>query len=236
MRFVPVKSEQQQAALMLHKGRDLLVRQQTMLVNALRGHMAELGLVACQGRRHTGDLIAVIEDAEDESIPALARAALMPLVVQLRAVEQAIATLASELIAWHQSNKASQRLATVPGIGILTATAIAATVPDASAFKSGREFAAWIGLTPRQRSSGGKERLGRISKQGNRYVRRLLVIGATAVLRYARSKVAGAEWVKKLLLRRSARVVTVAMANKMARIAWALLAKDERYQPTTAFA
>jgi transposase len=235
MRFVPVKTEEQQAALMLHKGRDLLVRQQTMLVNALRGHMAELGLIASQGRAKIRDLIAVIEDVEDESIPGLARAALMPLVVQLRAAGEAIASLAAELIAWHKSNQASQQLATVPGIGILTATAIAATVPDASAFKSGREFAAWIGLTPRQRSSGGKERLGRISKQGNRYIRRLLVIGATAVLRYARSKAAaGAEWVRNLLSRRSARVVTVAMANKTARIVWALLAKNESYQPAKA--
>jgi transposase len=177
----------------------------------------------------------VVEDVEDESIPALARgrADTVGGTAPGRRRE-AIATLAGELIAWHKSNQASQRLATVPGIGILTATAIAATVPDASAFKSGREFAAWIGLTPRQQSSGGKERLGRISKQGNRYIRRLLVIGAT-VLRYARSKAtAGAEWVKNLLSRRSARVVTVAMANKTARIAWALLAKNERYRPTKA--
>jgi transposase len=234
MRFVPVKTEEQQAALMLHKARDLLVRQQTMLVNALRAHMAEFGLIACQGRGRARDLIAVVEDVEDDSIPALARAALKPLVAQLRVAEEAIANLADELTAWHKRNEASQRLATVPGIGILTATAIAATVPDASAFKSGREFAAWIGLTPRQNSSGGKERLGRISKQGNGYIRRLLVIGATAVLRYARKAAAGAEWVKNLLSRRSARVVTVAMANKTARIAWALLAKNETFRPAHA--
>jgi transposase len=168
MRFVPVKTEEQQATLMLHKSRDLLVRQQTMLVNALRGHMSELGLIAAQGCGKTRELIAVIEDVEDESIPGLARAALLPLVAQLRAAEETIATLTSELVIWHKSSAASQRLATVPGIGILTATAIAATVPDASAFRSGREFAAWIGLTPRQHSSGGKDRLGRISKQGNR--------------------------------------------------------------------
>lgn len=235
MRFVPVKTEEQQSALMLHKARDLLVRQQTMLVNAIRSHMAELGLIACQGRGNARDLIAVIEDPEDEGIPALARAALKPLVAQLRATEEAIACLADEITAWHKSNEASQRLATIPGIGILTATAIAATVPDPSAFRSGREFAAWIGLTPRQNSSGGKERLGRISKQGNTYVRRLLVIGATAVLRYARTRAAaGAEWIKSLLSRRSARVATVAMANKTARIAWALLAKKEMYRPAHA--
>lgn len=235
MRFVPVKTEEQQAALMLHKARDLLVRQQTMLLNALRAHMAELGLVASQGRGSAKDLIAVIEDDEDESIPALAKAALRPLVAQLRAAEETIADLTHELTAWHKSNAASQRLATIPGIGIVTATAIAATVPDASAFRSGREFAAWVGLTPRQNSSGSKERLGRISKQGNGYIRRLLVIGATAMLRYARTRAAaGAEWVKNLLLRRSARVVTVAMANKTARIAWALLARNETYRPSHA--
>ena len=232
MRFVPIKTEEQQAALMLHKGRDLLVRQQTMLVNALRSHMAELGLIVAQGRGKARDLVAVIEDDQDESIPTLARAALRPLVAQLRAIEKAVGTLTEELTTWHKNNEASQRLATVPGIGILTATAIAATVPDASAFGSGREFSAWIGLTPRQNSSGGKERLGRISKQGNSYLRRLLVVGATAVLRYARTKAApGVEWVRNLLVRRSARVVTVAMANKTARIAWAILATGERYRP-----
>lgn len=235
MRFVPIKTEEQQAALMLQKGRDLLVRQQTMLVNALRAHLAELGLIAAQGRGKSRDLIAVVEDPDDESIPSLARAALKPLVNQLRAAEAAIAALTVELVAWHKSNQASQRLATIPGIGILTATAIAATVPDASTFKSGREFAAWIGLTPRQQSSGGKERLGRISKQGNGYIRRLLVIGATAVLRYARAKAApGAEWIRNLLSRRPARVVTVAMANKTARIAWAVLAKNQVYRPRSA--
>jgi len=231
MRFVPVKTEQQQAALMLHKARDLLVRQQTMLVNALRSHLAELGLIASQGRGRAEDVIAVIEDAEDQSIPVLARSALKPLVDQLRAAEDAIRALADELTTWHRSNEASQRLATIPGIGILTATAIAVTVPDATAFRSGREFAAWIGLSPRQSSSGGKERLGRISKQGNRYLRRLLVIGATAVLRYARGKSApAAAWVNGLLARRPARLVSVAMANKTARIAWALLARNETYR------
>ena len=231
MRFVPVKTEEQQAALMLHKARELLMRQQTMLVNALRPHMAELGMTAPQGRSRVEDIIAVIEDNEDESILALAKAALKPLVAQLRASEGATAALDAEIKAWHKGNAASQLLVTIPGIGFLTASAIAATVPDPSFFRSGREFSAWLGLVPRQNSSGGKDRLGRISKQGNPYIRRLLVIGATSMLRYARAKTApGADWVNGLLERRPARLVTVAMANKTARVAWALLSKGETYR------
>jgi transposase len=231
MRFVPVKTEEQQAALMLHKARELLIRQQTMVVNALRAHMAELGMIAPQGRGKIKDIIAVIEDGADESIPDLAKAALKPLVSQLRANEDATAALDAEIKAWHKSNVASQRLATIPGIGFLTASAIAATVPDPSFFRSGREFSAWLGLVPRQNSTGGKERLGQISKQGNPYIRRLLVIGATSMLRYARAKTApGADWVNSLLERRPARLVTVAMANKTARIAWAVMANGETYR------
>lgn len=237
MRFVPIKSEDQQAALMLHKVRALLIRQQTMLVNALRAHMAELGMIAPQGRKRVEDIIAVIAEDEDESIPDLARAALKPLVAQLRANENDTIALDAEIKAWHKDNEASRRLATIPGVGFLTASAIAATVPDPSFFRSGREFSAWLGLTPRQNSSGGKERLGRISKQGNRYIRRLLVIGATCMLRYARTKSApGADWVNGLLERRPPRLVTVAMANKTARIAWALLAKGETYRAPSATA
>lgn len=236
MRFVPVKTEEQQAALMLHRSRDLLVRQRTMLINALRAHMAELGMVAPQGRGRITDLIAVIEDAEDDSIPALAKAALMPLAAQLRRCDEAIAALEGEITAWHQGNESSRRLATIPGIGVLTASAIAATVPDPSYFRSGREFSAWVGLVPRQNSSGGRDRLGRVSKQGNGYLRRLLVIGATSMLRYARDRTApGAGWVTSLLERRPARLVTVAMANKTARIAWAVLAYKQPYRaPATA--
>jgi transposase len=231
MRFVPIKTEDQQAALMLHKSRELLIRQQTMLVNALRGHMAELGMIAPQGRDKIEDIIAVIEDAEDESTLALAKAALKPLVMQLRAAEEATATLDAEIKVWHKGNETSRRLATIPGIGVLTASAIAATVPDPSFFRSGREFSAWLGLVPRQNSSGGKERLGRISKQGNRYIRRLLTLGATSMLRRARAKSApGAAWVNSLLERRPPRLVTVAMANKTARIAWALMARKETYR------
>jgi len=235
MRFVPIKSEDQQAALMLHKARELLMRQQTMLVNALRAHMAELGMIAPLGRGNVENIITVIEDGEDESIPTLAKAALKPLVSQLRANEEATMALDAEIKAWHKGNAASQRLVTIPGIGFLTASAIVATVPDPSFFRSGREFSAWLGLVPRQNSTGGKIRLGRISKQGNPYIRRLLVIGATSMLRYARAKTApGADWVNSLLERRPARLVTVAMANKTARIAWALLTKGETYRTPAA--
>jgi transposase len=231
MRFVPIKIEEQQAALMLHKSRELLVRQQTMLVNALRAHLAELGMIAPQGRGKIKNIIAVIEDAEDESIQALAKAALKPLVAQLRAAEEATAAVDAEIMAWRKTNEVRRRLATIPGVGFITASAMAATVPDPSFFKSGREFAAWLGLVPRQNSSGGKERLGRISKQGNCSIRRLLVTGATSMLRYARNKSApGADWINSLLERRPPRLVTVAMTNKTARIAGALLARRESYR------
>ena len=222
---------------MLHKARALLIRQRTMLINALRAHMAELGMIAPQGREKIDDLIAVIEDGEDESVPGLAKAALKPLVAQLRAAEEAIAAADAEIMAWHKGNEASRRLETIPGVGFRAASAIAASVPDPSFFRSGREFAAWLGLVPRQNSSGGKERLGRISKQGNRYIRSLLVLGATSMLRAARAnRTPGADWVNALLERRPSRLVTVAMANKTARIAWALLAKGETYRAPRAAA
>ncbi len=233
MRFVPVKSEDQQAALMQHKARELLIRQQNMLVNALRSHMAEMGLIAAQGRERLDRIVDVIMEDEDESLPALARASLRPLVAMLRANEAAIDEIDREIRQAHKENEVSQRLASIPGVGVLTATAIAATVPDPSFFKSGREFAAWLGLVPRQNSSGGKERLGLISKQGNRYLRKLLVIGATSMLSVVRRKSSRqADWAKRLLERKPTRLVTIAMANKAARIAWALMTKKETYRTT----
>jgi transposase len=226
MRFVPVKSADQQSVLMLHRVRALLIRQRTMLVNALRGHLAEFGIVVAQGVRRIRDLIAMLT-GEDAPVPALARAALAPLVEQLMDLELRIKELEAELLAWHRSSEESRRLETIPGVGVITATALAATVTDPSHFRSGREFAAWLGLTPRQNSSGGKERLGRISKMGDGYLRTLLVVGATAVMRYARQK---PTWVTGLLARKPARLVSVALANKMARIAWVLLARKQTYQ------
>ena len=232
MRFVPLKSVEQQSALMLHRSRDLLVRQRTMLVNAVRGHFAEFGIIAPQGIRRVGELAALLIEEEDATpLPLLARQALRALLAQLQALEEQIATLEAAVIASHRNNEASRRLASIPGVGPITASAIVASVADAHQFKSARHFAAWLGLTPRSHSTGGKERLGGISKQGDPYLRRLLVTGATCVIRYARRKAPGeGEWVKKLLARRPARLVSVALANKMARIVWALLVRGNSYQ------
>jgi transposase len=238
MRFVPVKSTDQQSVLMLHRVRDLLVRQRTMLVNALRGHLAEYGIVTAQGIGNVRRLFEMLEDGTEASIPALARRVLSSITEQLRQSYLRIRELELEIMAWHKSNEQSQRLATIPGIGPITATAIVASVGDSSQFRSGRHFAAWLGLVPRQNSSGDKERLGRISKRGDKYIRRLLVIGATSVIRYARSKASPRnDWLNQLLARRPARLVSVALANKMARIAWALLTTGEVYRvPATTLA
>ena len=232
MRFVAIKTADQQAALLLHRSRDLLVRQRTMLVNALRAHLAEFGLVAAGGRSALNRLLAELEAGGGAALPALAWGALQGLIDQLRAAEAQIDTVERAIVAWHRANADSRRLATIPGIGPIIASALAASVPDATAFRSGRDLAAWIGLVPRQNCSGGKERLGPISKQGDRYLRRLLVLGATAVLRHAGVRErAGGAWLAALQARRPGRVVTVALANKMARTAWALLARGETWRP-----
>jgi len=228
MRFVAVKSAEQQGVLMLHKTRDLLTRQRTALINALRGHMGELGIIAPQGAQNVAKLIEALRAAGEE-VPELARSALHALIDQLGLLEIGIRKAEAGILAWHKANEASRRLATIPGVGPITASAIAATVPDACLFRSGLQFAAWLGLTPQPRSSGGKERLGRISRQGNAYVRRLLVTGMTAVLRYTRADSSRNPWAAKLLERKPARLVTVALANKTARVAWALLARNESY-------
>lgn len=231
MRFVPVKSAEQQSVLMLHRSRDLLIRQRTMLVNALRAHLAEFGIVAPQGIGNVSRLAAVVADESDERVPSLARTALSAIVAQLRDLGAKIKGIESEIVAWHGRSEASRRLATIPGIGPITASVIAATVTDPSYFRSGRQFSAWLGLVPRQNSSGGKQRLGHISKQGDRYIRRLLVIGATSVIRYARTKAAvEAQWLNRLLGRKPARLASVALANKTARIAWAILARGDVYR------
>jgi transposase len=187
MRFVPIKSTDQQALLMLHRTRDLLIRQRTQLINALRAHLAEFGLVAETGREGLAQLGAIITDESNhEALPSAMKQALQAIVDQLAALELQVGALDRAIHAHHRANDMSCRLETVPGIGVIGATAIASTVADPGGFKSGRDFAAWIGLVPRQHSTGGKERLGGISKQGDRYLRRLLVIGATAVVRQAR--------------------------------------------------
>jgi transposase len=234
MRFVPVKSAERQSVLALHRTRELLVRQRTMLINAIRGHCAEFGLVAPQGARRVTELVERLHQTEGSSLPNLVRSALLMLAGQLDALAAQIRALERRLLAWHRQDQASQRLSTIPGVGIITATALSAAVTDPSIFRSGREFAAFLGLVPRQNSSGGKERLGRISKMGDRYLRKLLVVGATSVIRRARSGAVGAApWIRSLLERRPARVVTVAMANKTARIAWAVLARGDVYRAPT---
>ncbi len=235
MRFAAVKSAEQQSILMLHRARELLVRQKTMLLNALRGHCAEFGIVVAQGAFRVGELVAIIADDKDDRLPAVAREALVFLVTQLRSVKEQIAMLEKKLKTWHKHNEASRRLETIPGIGVITATALVATIGDARQFKSGRELAAWLGLVPRQNSSGNKHRLGRISKRGDKYLRKLLVHGARTVLRW---RVAKKEkrtiWLEGMLQRRPTNVVLVAMANKTARVVWALLNKNETWQPRTA--
>jgi transposase len=186
MRFVPIKSEQQQSGLMLHRSRQLLVRQRTMLSNAIRGHMAELGIISAKGRNGTAELLKIIATENDDCIPAAARFSLDVLARQYVAIAAEIGVIEKRIHAWHRSCAESRRLEEIPGIGPIVATALVAEVGDWKAFSSGRNLAAWIGLVPKQHSTGGKERLGGISKQGNRYLRWLLVAGAMAVIRYAR--------------------------------------------------
>ena len=229
MRFVPVKTTDQQAAVLLHRGRERLVRQRTGLVNALRAHLAEFGIIAPLGLRNVGKLIAIVRDETDARLPRLARQVLAVLATQIEQLEAAVAALEKQLMAFHKSNPVSQQLATIPGIGPIIATAIAATVTEPGQFRSGREFAAWLGLVPRQNSTGGKTRLGGISKRGNQYLRRLLINGASANL--LRSKATNANpWVIGLRRRRPSLVVAVALANKTARIAWAVMQRQEDYR------
>ncbi|RWP58893.1 IS110 family transposase [Mesorhizobium sp.] len=235
MRFVPTKSEEQQSVLMLHRVRELLIRQRTMLVNALRGHLAELGIITRQGATGLSMLVALVGDEGNDLIPPLARSALFLLVQQLREVHEKVGELDRQIHIWHRSHELSRRLETIPGIGPITASAIVATVTDASLFKSGRQLAAWLGLVPRQNSSGGKDRLGRISKQGDPYIRRLLVVGAHAVLRFCRKgKAAPTRWAAELLAKKPYNVVAVALANKMARIVWALMTTGKRFADSPA--
>jgi transposase len=231
MRFVPVKSATQQAALLHHRARDLLVRQRTMLINALRGHLAEFGIIAPVGRQRVPDLLNLLLDADEADVPALAREGLRSLISELHSIEQRVEAIEAVIVREHKANPVSRRLATVPGIGPITASAISATITDPSAFRSGRELAAWIGLVPRQHSSGGKPRLGRVSKQGDRYLRRLLTVGATSVMRRLPGKTDGhSAWIRALLDRRPFRLVSLAVANKMARIAWAVMTHGEDYR------
>src|ERR1700730_2675305 len=230
MRFVPVKDADQQSVLMLHRARSLLVRQRTMLVNALRAHMAEFGIIAPQGLRQVKHLLTAIGD-DRTKLPEAARWILRLIVEQLNGTMARIREVEAGLAKWHRQNQVSRLIATGPGVGIMGASAISATGADPSLFRSGREFAAWLGMTPRQNSSGGKERLGRTSKRGDKYIRCLLVAGAVAILRHARTRATkDAEWVRAMLARKPAKVVAVALANRTARIVWAVMARGEAYR------
>src|SRR6516225_4329171 len=211
MRFVPTKSEQQQCGLMLHRSRQLLVRQRTMLSNAIRGHLAELGVVSAKGRNGTAELFKIIADEKDGRIPAAARFSLEILARQHAVITREIGAIEKHIHAWHRSSEASRRLEQIPGVGPIVATALVSEVGDWKEFSSGRSLAAWIGLVPKQHSTGGKERLGRISKQGNRHLRWLLVAGAMAVIRYARQHGTKRPWLARLMERRPIKVAAVAL-------------------------
>ena len=230
MRFVRIKSAEQQGQLMQHRTRDLLMRQRTQSINALRAHLAELGIVAAQGDKGVKELLSIVADEKDARLPIDARASVIVLAAQLQAVQTLIGSIEKRIKTQHRSNEASKRLETIPGIGVIGASAIAATVADPTVFRSGRDFAAWIGLVPRQDSTGGKQKLGPISKQGDRYLRRILVVGAHSVLRRAKQNPEKYLWLTQLLARRPFKVVAVALANKMARMAWALLAHGATYR------
>ncbi|MHA6731523.1 IS110 family RNA-guided transposase [Devosia sp. A369] len=229
MGFVEIKSIEQQAGLMLHRTRELLVKQRTMLINSLRGQLAEFGLIAPKGAWSIPELHALAREADETVLPAPVRGCVELIMGQIDELQSRVDALEKAITANHRASEVSQRLQSIPGIGVITASAITATIADASAFKSGRHFAAWIGLVPRQNGSGGKVHLGRITKKGDPYLRKLLVLGATAVIRYCRNKPGLADWINALLARRPARVVTIAVANKLARIAWAVMSRGTRF-------
>jgi transposase len=232
MRFVPVKSREQQGALAVHKVRAQLVGQRTKLVNMLRAHMAEFGLIAAQGIWRIGELRSIVADEADERLPSMARLALKAVIAQFDALKAEIEKLDRVIRDHCGSNETSRRLAAIPGIGPIGASAFVASIADARAFKSGRHFAAFLGLTPKQNASGLKDRKGRISRMGNSYLRTLLVLGATAMLRQVhRGPTPVSAFVGRLLAKKkSVRLVTVALANKMARIVWVLMARGECYR------
>jgi len=228
VRFVPVKSLEQQGVLALHSARSLLVKQQTMLANAIRGLAAEYGLTVGLGMGKLTELMQLLD--ADRAVPEKARQALSSLFDQCRGLDESVETLEVEIVAHARRDDTARRLATIPGIGPITASLIAATVADIGVFQSARHFAAWLGLVPRQHSTGGKTRLGRITKAGNREIRRLLVLGATSMVHRAPGwNSAAGVWTRGVLQRRPVRLVTVALANKMARIAWAVMTRKEVY-------
>jgi transposase len=227
MRFVPVKTAENQAALAMLGVRDLLVKQRTMLINAIRGHAAEFGVTAPKGPQQISELLRRL--TAEASVPALAREMIEVLAAQLELLNAKLKTIEARLIAHHRQDQTSQCLATIPGIGPIGAVSFALKVPDAKAFRSARHFAAWVGITPRENSTGGKSRLGKISRQGDESLRRLLVLGATAVIQQAKPGRAS-PWLLDLLARKAKKLAAVALANKMARIVWAMMVTGETYR------
>jgi transposase len=237
MRFVVTKTAEQQSGLVLHRTRHLFIRQQTAVINVIRAHLAEFGIVAPVGRKGVEELLNVVTNASDKRLPVVARMCLAALGAQLRRLKQQILEFDRMIMAWHRSHEASRRLEAIPGIGPVLATALIVSIADPNAFRSGRNFSAWIGLVPKQHSSGGKDRLGSISKQGDRYLRSLFVAGALAVIRYA--KIHGSKhrpWLTALLARRPTKIAAIALANKIARMVWVLMARGERYKEPIALA
>jgi transposase len=237
MRFVTIKTPEQQSCLMLHRTRHLFIRQQTAVINAIRAHLAEFGIVAPVGRNGVEQLLEVVANPDDKRLPEIARACVAALGAQLQTLKAQILQFDRLIMTWHRSNEASKRLDEIPGVGPVLATALVASIADPKAFRSGRDFSAWIGLVPKQNSSGGKERLGNISKRGDRYLRSLFTTGALAVIRYA--KIHGTKhrpWLTALLARRPTKVAAIALANKIARMAWAIMTRGERYQEPAALA
>lgn len=237
MRFVPVKSAAQQGELAMHRSRELLIKQRTMLINALRSQMAEFGVISPQGRAGLKVLLEVLHDRQETRLPDAARMALLELAAAIAALAPRIAALDKAIGKSVRANPIAAKLMTIPSIGPITASAIVATVGDPAAFRNGRHFAAWLGLVAKQHSTAGKQRLGRISKMGDRYLRKLLVLGATSKLRTAATgKTPLDAWTRRLLEHKPRRLVTVALANKTARILWAVMAGNDHYRPERAAA
>lgn len=234
MRFAEIKSVEQQSVLAMHRLRALLIRHRTRLANTIRAHMAEFGIIAPVGRMGLERLNHILWDENDDRITPLVRRSLGHLVNQLDQQHMQILDLDRQILAWHRSNETSRRLATIPGIGPLAASALTATIGDASTFRSGRALASWIGIVPKQSSSGGKERLGAISKRGDTYLRWLLVAGSLAVIRYAQRNGTKRPWLVKLLERRTSKIAAVALANKNARMIWAMMMRGENYREPVA--
>ena len=231
MRFVPVKSPEQQAALSMHRTRDLLVKQRTQLVNMIRGLLAEFGIDIPKGLERALLKARQIVDGEAPDVPIEAAKIVVTLSQQALGIHVRLRAIDRDLLVWQRGNDVARRLMTIPGIGPVGATALAASVTDPHQFRSGRQFAAWLGLTPLQKSSGGKERLGRITKMGDKYLRKLLIVGMTSLVRRAKQNPGQIDpRLADLLARKPTRVATVAMANKTARIIWAIMVRGEIYR------